>query len=246
MNSRRSAATAGCWRWARIGAWRSGTWPAARSSRFLPIGDCLARAVRGIGRLDHQRVVGVRRWPVRLDPEREGIPHRPARQLPLPEGVGGSPRTGRAGSWPWPTSTMPSSRLRSGPSGWGRWMTAVLSPSARTGNGWRPAIHDRTGAQVWRIRDARSVADLRVDGVARVAFSPDGKWLMTSPSPCRLWAVGTWREPGKIGGHGCGFSPDGRSGGRAGREQGAPPGRDRVRPHARPAREPRLVRTRAG
>ena len=29
---RRSGATAGCWPWARTGAWCSGTWPAARSS----------------------------------------------------------------------------------------------------------------------------------------------------------------------------------------------------------------------
>ena len=32
---------------------------------------------------------------------------------------------------------------------------------------------------------------------------------MTSPSPCRLWAVGTWREARQIGGEGLCFSPDG-------------------------------------
>ena len=33
---------------------------------------------------------------------------------------------------------------------------------------------------------------------------------MTSTSPCRLWAVGTWREARQIGGDGLCFSPDGR------------------------------------
>ncbi len=43
-----------------------------------------------------------------------------------------------------------------------------------------------------------------------VLFSPDGKWLLTTASPCRLWEVGTWREVRRIGDvAGC-FSPDGR------------------------------------
>ena len=33
---------------------------------------------------------------------------------------------------------------------------------------------------------------------------------MTSPAPCRLWAVGTWNEARRISGVGHGFSPDGR------------------------------------
>ena len=42
------------------------------------------------------------------------------------------------------------------------------------------------------------------------AFSPDGKWLMAYPSPCRLWAVGTWSDERRVGGEGLGFTPDGR------------------------------------
>ena len=33
---------------------------------------------------------------------------------------------------------------------------------------------------------------------------------MTRPSPCQLWAVGTWDEAWRIGGVGLGFTPDGR------------------------------------
>ena len=40
--------------------------------------------------------------------------------------------------------------------------------------------------------DATRVADLPIDDRTEVIFSPDGKWLMTTAAPCRLWAVGTW------------------------------------------------------
>ena len=43
-----------------------------------------------------------------------------------------------------------------------------------------------------------------------VEFSPDGKWLLTVGSPCRLWEVGTWRKARQLGGTGLCFSPDGR------------------------------------
>jgi Tol biopolymer transport system component len=70
--------------------------------------------------------------------------------------------------------------------------------------------HGQNGAQVWRIADGKRVADLKIEGLVEVAFSPDGKWLLTSPSPCRLWAVGTWNEARRISGEGYSFSPDGR------------------------------------
>jgi hypothetical protein len=66
------------------------------------------------------------------------------------------------------------------------------------------------GAQVWRIRDAAKVAELPIDYGTDVRFSPDGRWLMTTAEPCRLWTVGTWHEAREIGGAGCCFSPDGR------------------------------------
>jgi WD40 repeat protein len=46
--------------------------------------------------------------------------------------------------------------------------------------------------------------------VCRVAFSPDGRWLLTNSSGCQLWEVGSWDEGPAVGGAtGC-FSPDGR------------------------------------
>src|SRR5262249_15148208 len=53
------------------------------------------------------------------------------------------------------------------------------------------------------------IAQLLVPGICRVAFSPDGRWLMTSSGGCRLWRVGRWTESRDLrGAHGC-FSPDG-------------------------------------
>jgi tetratricopeptide (TPR) repeat protein len=84
----------------------------------------------------------------------------------------------------------------------------ALSPAGQ----WLAAgSHGQNGAQVWRIADGARVADLKeVEGLVQVAFSPDGRWLMTSPSPCRLWSVGTWDEARRFSGEGYGFSPDGR------------------------------------
>ena len=129
-------------------------WDLARGTElaFLPIGNAWHVMFEPSGDLITSGDAGVQRWPIRLDTGRGEFCIGPPNQLPLPPGSGGSARTDRAGSWPWPTMTLPSvatpeRTIRSVP-----WTIAGRSQSARTGNGWRPAATE-SGAQVWRITD---------------------------------------------------------------------------------------------
>ena len=70
----------------------------------------------------------------------------------------------------------------------------------------QPRQERRPGLEIAR---RRKVAQLAIDGLVDVLFSPDGKWLMTKNPPCRLWPVGSWSEARQIGGRGHCFSPDG-------------------------------------
>jgi WD40 repeat protein len=54
------------------------------------------------------------------------------------------------------------------------------------------------------------VRDIPVNTGTAVAFSPDGKWLLTARPPCRLWTTGTWALHRELGGAGLCFSPDSR------------------------------------
>ena len=51
-------------------------------------------------------------------------------------------------------------------------------------------------ARLWDARTGRAVKSLPHEGVCRsVAFSPDGRWLVTSTiEEYRFWAVGTWER----------------------------------------------------
>ena len=66
------------------------------------------------------------------------------------------------------------------------------------------------GAQVWRIRDAAQVADLPIEGLVGVAFSPDGKWLMTTHPRAGSGPSAPGARPGNDRRYGLCFSPDGR------------------------------------
>jgi serine/threonine protein kinase/WD40 repeat protein/Flp pilus assembly protein TadD len=69
---------------------------------------------------------------------------------------------------------------------------------------------DGLGAKIWEAATGKLVKELHVPGLCRVAFTPDGRWLLTTGGGCRLWEVGSWNEGPKIGKpEGC-FSPDGR------------------------------------
>jgi WD40 repeat protein len=69
---------------------------------------------------------------------------------------------------------------------------------------------DGFAAKIWDAATGRLVKALPLALHCDVAFSPDGRWLLTTASHCRLWQVGAWTEGPVIGGaSGC-FAPDGR------------------------------------
>ena len=108
---------------------------------FLPIGSTQARDLRAVRRLAYRRVDRRAAVARSARPRPGRISHRPTAPAPVASGrLRRLPRTGWADRGAGPTMTLPSSRLPSGRSMWGRWTTAATSPSARTANGWRPAV----------------------------------------------------------------------------------------------------------
>jgi WD40 repeat protein/tetratricopeptide (TPR) repeat protein len=180
-----------------------------RELAFLPIGFAGNLMFDASGNLLTSGDVGVRRWPVRLDPARSEFRIGPPTQLPLPAGWGeiAEDASGQVVALAHLGDAhvlTPERPFQVGPLDDCRHVS--VSPDGQ----WVATGSFARGAQVWRVHDAARMADLPTDSATWVAFSPDGKWLMTSP-PCRLWTIGTWREAEqKIGGSGHCFSPDGR------------------------------------
>jgi serine/threonine protein kinase/WD40 repeat protein/tetratricopeptide (TPR) repeat protein len=188
-------------------------WDLARGEElaFLPIGYAAWNVIEASGDLLTSGSIGVWRWPIQLDPDRGQFRIGPPQQLPLPAGSHGidEDRSGRIvakADIAVAHVLTPERAVDLGPLDDCR--SVAVSPDGE----WLAAgSHDKAGAQVWRLHSASRVADLAVEGLISVLFSPDGKWLMTCSPPCRLWAVGTWREALRISGsRGLAFSPDGR------------------------------------
>ena len=157
-------------------------WDLARGIELavLPIGNAWHVMFEPSGDLITSGSIGVQRWPVRLDPARGEFRIGPPRRLPLPVGFWAIAED-RVG----PDRGQRELTIRHSPDpgadvpAWSRWTTAAMSPSALTGNGWRPAAMSgvpRSGASAIRQRwpICPSIEARPVD------FSPDGKWLMTS------------------------------------------------------------------
>jgi WD40 repeat protein len=73
------------------------------------------------------------------------------------------------------------------------------------------------GVKIWDTRGGRLLRELSIDEATNVAFSPDGRTLVTStPEECRFWDVPSWKsrqafpreEAGGIPGN-IAFAPDG-------------------------------------
>ncbi len=178
---------------------------------FLPIGNAAHLMFDPSGDLITSGPTGVLRWPIKLDAGQGRCDIDPPQTLPLGAGTCGIAldKTGaivaRADSGSAYVAT-PEGTRRIGSLDDCR--AVAVSPDGKwlaTGNHVR-----RHDAQVWRIADRAPVAELAGTSGTGVEFSADGKWLMTTSVPCRLWEVGTWGEAKRIGDTGGCFSPDGR------------------------------------
>ncbi len=178
---------------------------------FLPIGNAAHLMFDNSGDLITSGSMGVLRWPIHIDAGQGRFVIGPARSLPLPAancgiGVDSTGQIVAKANHSYAYVTTPEKTRPVGPLDDCR--AVAVSPDGKwlaTGNHVRH--HD---AQVWRIADLAPVAELAGTSGTGVEFSADGKWLMTTSVPCRLWEVGTWREPTRIGDIGGCFSPDGR------------------------------------
>ncbi|MGO9469864.1 MAG: protein kinase domain-containing protein [Isosphaeraceae bacterium] len=188
-------------------------WDLARGTElaYMPIQVAWHLMFEESGDLITSGPLGVNRWPIQVDARRGEVRIGPPRLLPVPglncgiaEDSSGRIVAKADHGFAYVATPEGTRRLSS----LNDCRSVAVSPDGQwLATGTHVASH---GAQVWRISDLTKVADLPIDYGTVVLFSPDGKWLLTTASPCRLWEVGTWREVRRIGDvAGC-FSPDGR------------------------------------
>lgn len=68
----------------------------------------------------------------------------------------------------------------------GRWLAA---------GSW----NDAQGVRVWEVATRRVIASLDVGRNCQVKFSPDSRWLYTSPNGGEIWNTSTWRRSIELG-----------------------------------------------
>jgi WD40 repeat protein len=73
------------------------------------------------------------------------------------------------------------------------------------------------GVNIWDTTNGQHVASLTAGRTGKPLFSPDGRWLATTPDGVRLWHTGDWQPGPELhaqgttpGGLGIAFSPDSR------------------------------------
>jgi WD40 repeat protein len=186
-------------------------WDVVRGTEcaFLPIGATWQVMFEASGDLLTSGRNGVRRWPVRPDSGQGSFKIGPPRELPFTRSSGQitEDRAGEIIAVHRDThaEVLVRGRLaKVGPLDECRYV--AVSPDGQ----WLATGSHHVGAQVWRVRDLEKVADIPVDTRTAVFFSPDGKYLLSSRPPCRLWTNGTWALARELGGAGLCFSPDSR------------------------------------
>jgi WD40 repeat protein len=89
---------------------------------------------------------------------------------------------------------------------------ASISPN----NAWLALTNwEEEGASIWDTLSGQQITELPAGRFGKPLFSPDGRWLATTPDGVRLWHAGNWK-PGPelhaqgmtLGGLAIAFSPD--------------------------------------
>ncbi len=174
---------------------------------FLPIGYATTM-FEPSGDLLSSGDLGVWRWPVRLDIDRNELRIGPPIRLPLPPSDCGldEDRSGRIVALADRSRAhvlTPERSFQVGPLDDCRGVS--LSPDGR----WLATNrHGGGDTRVWCVQDGKEVLNFSILEPGDAVFSTDGNWLM-GPSG-RRWEVGTWREAPKGGRAGHCFSPDGQ------------------------------------
>jgi WD40 repeat protein len=186
------------------------------------IGFLAVPKARGVAFADDSLIVasvaGLHRWRIREAAEADGLAmalHSPeplgafrsCEQIALPTGrdlppevkdllvVAGRSATGNDEPAIWlldRKGTVPPRRLEA-PAG-------VANCAVSADGEWIAAGTSKgNGVRVWQTRDPSAPVDLPIHGHARVAFSLDGRWLVTGDTEAyRFWKIGSWELDRKI------------------------------------------------